>query len=235
MLLSAKSVDFLKATNILTSTINGQAYVPGGATGPTGPTGPSGATGPEGATGAAGPTGATGPAGSTGATGPTGSSGVVAMQRLLLVVGLPITPPPDTAFFPGTVPVSITLTASQSVFISFTLQALSTVNGAFFAVSIGRGTSSTLSPEYINIANGHTFSNPSGEVTVINSTSPFTTAVLGQTKADNSHSTIQPLTITTVDTPPAAGTYYYMPRIVCNTGQTFTMANSYFTFTIADV
>jgi hypothetical protein len=169
---------------------------------PTGPTGANGVTGPTGANGVTGPTGAngsTGPTGANGVTGPTGANGVTGASISWLSGGQFSNPSiviPVTTNTLITYQSIVTTTSTAKILILASFDATS-ISSALIFMTIGRGIAIPTAVNTINLTDR---------------TSALTTSLSGnglsmwKSQSSNSQFTAY---ASVVDTPGAAGTYYY--------------------------
>ena len=113
---------------------------PAGPTGSAGPPGATGATGPAGAPGPVGATGAPGPTGATGATGPQGAPGVSGFVQTNYAYGFPAALVESTSFQWAAQPVSVTVPANHSAYVTSQASLGSTVGATGLSLTICEST-----------------------------------------------------------------------------------------------
>ena len=125
---------------------------------------------------------------------------------------------------------AVNVTSSQKVHIQFVMQFINTVGGQNVGATIGRGTTSTVSTSYINLANGIDFLTT--DLTNTNTVPTIANLDTGLSQMwyvnANETSTIH---MNVIDQP-GSGTFYYAVRVRCILSSTFYIRNSYFIITV---
>ena len=194
-----------------------------GSTGVTGSTGSTGATGATGLNGSNGSTGATGLAGTTGAT---GANSIINYQSTRDVsFNSPGTH--DVAYFIDSLKLTVTSPSNTAKYLIIaSVQLFGSKTGTNFAVTLGRGSSPTLSTAYTNVANDTAFSTTDILLANVGSgeNNLLTSLQQGSIKDANLPGGC---TLTFVDTP-GTGTFYYALRAISNSTEVIHHRNTQF-------